>query len=683
MYKEKYKMNLKQFFPMLVLTSAALASCGGKASRTGIELSNLDRNIKPGESFYEYACGGWRAAHPLTDEYSIFGSFDVLAENNNKQLRELIESMAKGQHETGTLEQKIGDLYNIAMDSVKQNADGVAPIKNDLEAIAAVADRKGVMAKVAEMGRKGLPGFFGFYIDAVIKNSSMNLLQIVQGGLSLKEKEYYLDDDSATVHIREAFKAYVEKMFMLCGASPEQARSKMEAVMAIETRIAKPYYSAVQQRNPEANYHKMAYEDLKKDYAGIDWDVFFGTMGIEGLKDVSVGQPEPLHEVERILEETPVEDLKAFLEWKLINAAAPYLSDDFRSCAFDFYGKELSGKLQDRPRWKKAVATVEGVMGEGLGEKYVEKYFPAAAKERMVKLVKNLQNSLAERIKVQDWMSEETKKVALDKLAAFYVKVGYPDKWRDYSGLEIKNDSYWANIVRSNEFDLAYLIERKLNKPVDRDEWYMTPQTVNAYYNPTTNEICFPAGILQPPFFDMEADDAYNYGAIGVVIGHEMTHGFDDQGRQFDKDGNLTDWWAPGDAERFDARAKVMKDFFDNIEVLPGLKANGSLTLGENLADHGGLMVSYYALQQAMKENPLQTEDGFTPEQRFFLSYAGVWAGNVRDEEIRVRTKSDPHSLARWRVDGALPHIDMWYEAFGITEQDSMFVPKDKRVTIW
>ena len=605
------KMKLKQFFPMLAFASLALAGCGGSVSKTGIELSNLDQKAKPGDNFYQYACGGWIKAHPLTGEYSTYGNFEVLIENNNKQLRDLIEAMAKGQHEAGTLEQKIGDLYNIAMDSVKQNKEGYAPIQADLEAIAAIQDRKEIIAQMAKLGSKGLPGYFGFYIDAV------------------------------------------------------------------------PSYSAVQQRDPEANYHKMTYEELKKDYSGIDWDVFFSTMGIQGLKEVSVGQPEPIHEVEKILAETPVEDQKAFMEWKLINSSAPYLSDELRACSFDFYGRVMSGKQQDRPRWKKAVATVEGVLGEGLGEKYVEKYFPAAAKERMVKLVKNLQDALAERIKVQDWMSDETKKVALDKLASFYVKVGYPDKWRDYSGLEIKDDSYWANIVRSNEFDLAYVIDKKLNKPVDRDEWYMTPQTVNAYYNPTTNEICFPAGILQPPFFDMEADDAYNYGAIGVVIGHEMTHGFDDQGRQFDKNGNLTDWWAPGDAERFEARAKVMEDFFSNIEVLPGLKGNGALTLGENLADHGGLMVSYTAFQNAMKEKPLQTEDGFTPEQRFFLAYANLWAGNIRDEEIRVRTKSDPHSLGRWRVDGALPHIDAWYEAFGITEKDSMFVPKEKRVTIW
>lgn len=667
----------------MVFASVPFASCVQTSQTTGIDLNNLDTTVSPGNHFYQYACGGWMKAHPLKPEYSRYGSFEELIENNNKQLRDLIDELAGGQFAEGSLEEKIGRLYNIAMDSTKQNKDGYAPIQEDLNAIAAVKERAELLPLLARLSRKGVPGYFGYYIDADIKNSKENLLQIVQDGLSLGEKEYYLDNDTVTLGIREAFKAHVAKMFALCGSSEEEAARKMEAVMNIETRIAAPSYSATQRRDPETNYHKMSFEDLKKDYAGIDWDTYFSAQGISGIREVSVCQPEPIHEVEKIWAEAPVEDLKAFMEWKLISAAAPYLTDELRACRFDFFGRVLSGKQEDRPRWKKAVAVVEGVMGEGLGRLYVERHFPAAAKERMVKLVKNLQAALADRIQAQDWMSEETKKVALDKLDAFYVKVGYPDKWRDYSALEIADDSYWANIVRSNEFDLAYIVDKKLNKPVDRDEWYMTPQTVNAYYNPTTNEICFPAGILQPPFFNMEADDACNYGAIGVVIGHEMTHGFDDQGRRYDKNGNLTDWWAPGDAERFEERVSVMRNFYDGIEVLPGLKANGALTLGENLADHGGLMVAYNALQQAMKEQPLATEDGFTPEQRFFLSYANVWAGNIRDEEIRVRTKSDPHSLGRWRVDGALPHIDMWYEAFGITEKDSMFIPKEKRVTIW
>lgn len=622
-------------------------------------------------------------ANPLPDEYSRYGNFEAVYETSNKQLLDLINELSEKDAAPGSLEQKIGDLYNIAMDSVKQNEAGISPIMADLVAIDALAERELVCAMMGAFSRKGIPGFFSPFISPDIKNSTENLFYIYQGGLTLDEKEYYLDTDEATTAIREAYKVYMDKMFQLCGFTEEQACRKAEDVMRIETRIARVSSSATELRNPEANYHKMTYADLLRDFAGIDWDAYFAAAKVEGLREVSVGQPKVITEVGNILQEEDLSALKSFIEWKLINTASPYLTDELRACRFDFYGRTMSGAQQDRPRWKKAVSTVDGVLGEAVGRLYVEKYFPAAAKERMVKLVQNLQVALKERILAQDWMSDETKKVALEKLAAFRVKIGYPDTWRDYTALEIKDDSYWANIVRFSEFEMDYNIKKNLNKPVDREEWFITPQTVNAYYNPTTNEICFPAGILQPPFFSMEVDDACNYGAIGVVIGHEMTHGFDDKGRLYDKNGNLTEWWSKEDAERFMERADVMRAFFDKIEVLPGLKANGTLTLGENLADHGGLMVAYTAFQNAMKEQPLEEKDGFTPDQRFFLSYANVWAGNIRDEEIRKRTMSDPHSLGCWRVNGALPHIDMWYEAFGITENDSLYIPKEERVTIW
>ena len=401
------------------------------------------------------------------------------------------------------------------------------------------------------------------------------------------------------------------------------------------------------------------------------------------IREVSVGQLEPIREVAEIIHEVPVEKQIAYLQWNLIDGSAKVLSDDFSKENFDFYSRTMRGTKEMQPRWKRAVNTVSSVLGEAVGEMYVQKYFPAEAKARMVQLVKNLQTALAERIQAQAWMSDTTKAKAIEKLNTFYVKVGYPDKWRDYTSLTVdKHDSYYENMKRATEFYINYMLD-KAGKPVDRDEWGMTPQTVNAYYNPTTNEICFPAGILQYPFFDMNADDAFNYGAIGVVIGHEMTHGFDDQGRQFDKDGNFKDWWTPQDAERFKERAQVMSDFFSRIEVLPGLKGNGALTLGENLADHGGLNVAFQAFRNATKDAPLSTVDGFTPEQRFFLAYAGVWAQNIREGEIRVRTKSDPHALGKWRVNGALPHIQAWYEAFDIAENDSMYVAPDKRVNIW
>ena len=452
--------------------------------------------------------------------------------------------------------------------------------------------------------------------------------------------------------------------------------------MNIETRLAKSARSQVELRDPHANYNKMDMETLKKNFPTFAWDVYFTTSGLNDLKEVNVGQPAAMKEVADVINTVSLDEQKLYLQWNLINSAASYLSDDFVAQDFDFYGKTMSGKKEMQPRWKRAVSTVDGTLGEVVGQMYVEKYFPAAAKERMVTLVKNLQTSLGERINALEWMSEPTKAKAQEKLATFHVKIGYPDTWKDYSALDIKNDSYWANIERANEWGYAEMIS-KAGKPVDKDEWLMTPQTVNAYYNPTTNEICFPAAILQPPFFDMNADDAMNYGAIGVVIGHEMTHGFDDQGRQYDKDGNLKDWWTEEDAKKFEERAQVMVNFFDSIEVAPGVHANGSLTLGENIADHGGLQVSYHAFKKAMETAPLEVVDGFTPEQRFFLAYANVWAGNIRPEEILRLTKLDPHSLGKWRVDGALPHIANWYEAFNITEQDSMFVPKEKRVSIW
>ena len=670
---------------MAVLALAVAAGCDSKKEAvmtSGIDLTNLDTTAVQGADFYQYACGGWMKKHPLTNEYSRFGSFDMLAENNREQLKGLIVEIAAGQNAQGTIGQKIGDIYKLAMDSVKLNADGVTPIQADLEKIASVKDKSEIVPLMAELAHSGVFPYFSFYVGADIMDSKSNLFQLYQGGISLGEKEYYLDNDDVTVNIRNKYKEHIVKMFQLAGFDEAAAKKKMEAVMDIETRIAKASFSAVEQRNPAANYHKMSLDELKKEIPGIDWDAFLNGIGVKGVTELSVSQVDPIKEVEKIINSLPVENQIAYMQWSLIDRAAGYLSDDLVAQNFDFYGKTLSGKQTNQPRWKRAVSTVNGVLGEAVGQMYVEKYFPAAAKERMVQLVKNLQTALGERIRNLEWMGDSTKIKAIEKLNSFYVKVGYPDKWRDYTGLNIEKDSYWANVKRATEFELDYMLS-KAGKPVDRDEWGMTPQTVNAYYNPTTNEICFPAGILQYPFFDMNADDAFNYGAIGVVIGHEMTHGFDDQGRQFDKDGNLKDWWTAEDAKRFEERAQVMVNFFDSIQVLPGLNANGSLTLGENIADHGGLQVSFQAFKNATKDAPLLVKDVFTPEQRFFLSYAGVWAGNIRDEQIRLQTKSDPHSLGRWRVNGALPQIGAWYDAFGIKEGDPMYLAPEKRVSIW
>lgn len=679
-------MNKKNYVAVAALAFAMLTSCAGQKeakSTSGIDLANMDTTVAAGTDFFRYACGGWNDAHPLTAEYSRYGTFDLLFENSQKQLRELIEGLAAQKNNpAGSAAQKIGGLYNMAMDSVTLNKQGAEPVRAMLSKIAALKDKSEIIPMMTEMAHIGVGTYFRSYVYADPKNSSLNIFQMGQGGINLGEKEYYLDNDSITQNIREQYKVYIGKLFKLAGFTEAEAQQKVADVMEIETAIAKASRSATELRDPEANYHKMSFDELKKTISGIDWDAYVKGLGIQAPAELNVEQVEPIQEVARLMNTLPLSKHVSYLEYNLIDAAASCLSDDFVAARFDFYGKVLSGRQVNQPRWKRAVSSVDGMLGELVGEMYVEKYFPAAAKERMVKLVKNLQVALGQRIDAQDWMSDSTKVKAHEKLDAFHVKVGYPDKWKDYSRLDIKKDSYWANVCRASEWNFNDMYSR-LGKPVDKDEWLMTPQTVNAYYNPSTNEICFPAAILQPPFFNMEADDAANYGAIGVVIGHEMTHGFDDQGRQFDKNGNLTDWWAPGDADRFKERAQVMVDFFNNIEVLPGLHGNGELTLGENLADHGGLNVAFLAFQNATKDAPLGVVDGFTPEQRFFLAYATLWAGNIRDEQIRVYTKSDPHSLGKWRVNGALPHIQAWYDAFHITPSDPLYVAPEKRVNVW
>lgn len=662
------------------------ASCGtgkNQAELTaGIQLANLDTTALPGTDFYQYACGGWIKNNPIPAEYSQYGSFTILAENNRKQIQGLIEELASTSHETGSVGQKIGDLYKIVMDSAKLNQEGVAPIKAELDALGALKDSKDVYALLGEMQKKGIVSYLALYVSADEMNSNMNAVQTYQSGLSMGERDYYLEEDEATTKIRNAFRVHIQKMYQLAGFDEATAKKGVEVVMDVETRLAKAFRSRTELRDPHANYNKMTMEELNKEYPTFNWDAYLTAMDLKDVKEIIIGQPASMKAAADILNTLPAREQGLYLQWKLIDAAAGCLNDAMAEQNFDFYSRTMSGTQEMQPRWKRAVSTVSSALGEAVGQMYVEKHFPAAAKERMVTLVKNLQESLGERIKHLEWMGDSTKVKALEKLASFHVKIGYPDKWKDYSTLDIKDDSFWANMERANAWGHAEMIA-KAGKPVDKDEWLMTPQTVNAYYNPTTNEICFPAAILQYPFFDMNADDAFNYGAIGVVIGHEMTHGFDDQGRQYDKNGNLKDWWTEEDAKRFDERAQVMVNAFDSIEVAPGVHGNGRMTLGENIADHGGLQVSYQAFKKATETTPLGIKDGFTAEQRFFLAYAGVWGNNIRPEEVLNRTKSDVHSLGKWRVDAALPQIGTWYEAFHITEKDPMFIPVEQRVSIW
>ena len=677
---------MKKIIPIVAFCSFTLTGMAQNDLGTGLNGADFDKSVRPADDFYQFACGGWMQAHPLPAAYSRYGSFDKLGEDNVKRINGILNELKTKEYAEGTTERKLSDLYKLATDENRRNADGVAPIMPMLNRIQAAKDVKSLVALQMEMSTYTSNEFYGIYIGADEKNSKQNILNVMQSGLILRQKEYYLDNDSATADIREAYKKHIVNMFKFFGFSEKASQKKMQNILRLETELAKVSKSNTELRDPEANYHKMTLKEFNARYPHLYMEQIANASGLESkyMQDIVVGQPEFLDGADKLMATLKSEELRDYMQWRHILSAVSYLSDDVVAANFEFFGKKMSGRKEDHPLWKRATAQVEGQMGEALGKIYTEKYFPESSKQRMKQLVKNLQVSLGERIEAQTWMSAETKKNALDKLNSFYVKIGYPDKWTDMSQLVIDaKKSYYDNIVECKKFWNAYDIQQKAGKPVDRDEWHMTPQTVNAYYNPTTNEICFPAGILQPPFFDANADDAFNYGAIGVVIGHEMTHGFDDSGRHYDKDGNMNDWWTKADGDNFTKRADDYAAYFSNIKVLPDLNANGKFTLGENLADHGGLMVSFNAFKHAMKSQPCGEKDGFTPEQRFFLAYSGVWAGNITEAEIRNRTKSDPHSLGRWRVNGALPHIDAWYEAFDVKEGDKMFVPKAERLELW
>lgn len=677
---------MKKIIPIVAFCSFTLTGMAQSDLGTGLNGADLDKSVRPADDFYQFACGGWMQAHPLPAAYSRYGSFDKLGEDNVKRINGILNELKTKEYAEGTTERKLSDLYKLATDENRRNADGVAPLMPMLNRIQAAKDVKSLVALQMEMSTYTSNEFYGIYIGADRKNSKHNILNVMQSGLILRQKEYYLDNDSATADIREAYKQHIVNMFKFFGFSENASQKKMQNILRLETELAKVSKSNAELRDPEANYHKMTLKEFNARYPHLYMEQVANASGLESkyMQDIVVGQPEFLDGADKLMATLKAEELRDYMQWRQILSAVSYLSDDAVAANFEFFGKKMSGRKEDHPLWKRATAQVEGQMGEALGKIYTEKYFPESSKLRMKQLVKNLQVSLAERIEAQTWMSNETKKNALDKLNSFYVKIGYPDKWTDMSQLVIDTKkSYYDNIVECKKFWNTYDIQKKAGKPVDKDEWHMTPQTVNAYYNPTTNEICFPAGILQPPFFDATADDAFNYGAIGVVIGHEMTHGFDDSGRHYDKDGNMNDWWTKADGDNFTKRADDYAAYFSNIKVLPDLNANGKFTLGENLADHGGLMVSFNALKHAMQQQPCGEKDGFTPEQRFFLAYSGVWAGNITEAEIRNRTKSDPHSLGRWRVNGALPHIDAWYEAFDVKEGDKMFVPKAERLELW
>ena len=668
-----------------VIAAMTLSGCnqGKEAGKPAIDLANFDNTVSPAEDFYQYACGGWMAANPLTPEYARFGIFDQLDKENQEKLKALIEELNSKPQEEGSVGDKISTLYALGLDMEKRNANGAAPVKEQFAAIDAITDIDGLSAVAARMHMETSSPFFSFYIGADEKNSTMNLLQFNQGGLSMGDRDYYLLQDENSVKIRNAYREYVNTLFTLAGYSEADAAKAADAVLRFETGIAETSVDRNALRDVHKNYNKMSLKEFVRKYDFLNWDIFFKEVGIRNSTELNAGQLPFFKGLTKLMKKTSIEDLKAYLSFKLLNSASNYLSEDFVNANFEFFGKTVQGREELQPLWKRSLSVVNRSLAEAFGQMYVEKYFPASSKEKMLEMVANLQTALGERIEALEWMSDETKAKAQEKLGTFIVKVGYPDTWKDYTDLEIKEDSYWANICRANVFSHNEMMKDE-GKPVDRTQWGMSPQTVNAYYNPTTNEICFPAAILQPPFFNPDADDAVNYGGIGVVIGHEMTHGFDDQGRNYDKDGNLSAWWTKEDEEKFNEKAQVLVDQYDRIVVLDTLHADGRYTLGENIADQGGLLISYQAYMNTLegKERPADI-DGFTHEQRFYLGYANLWAQNVRPQEIIRRTKTDVHSLGKWRVNGALRNIDGFYEAFGIKEGDAMYMAPEERINIW
>ena len=672
---------------LLFATVAIMASCQNQPARVpAIDLTNLDPTAAPEVDFYQYATGGWQEKNPLKPEFSRYGSFDMLRENNEIRINELFSEMLDSKAAKGSVEQKIADLYRLGLDSTRLNAEGAAPIRPALDEIFAIADRRGLTEVIGKLHGSVANPFFGVGVQSDLMNSDMNALYISQSGLGMGTRDYYLDEENAA--IREAYKEYLKKVFRLSGVAEEELAEAAEGVMRVETELARSQWSNVALRNVAARYNPMSREEFEKTYDAVDWATYYKAMGVGDFDRIIVATPSAVAGANEVLKNAPLADLRYYLASQYINSAASFLSDDFHDASFDFFGKTMTGTPEPRARWKRAMSVPNGTLSEAVGEIYVARYFPESDKERMTQLVRNLQTALGEHIDALEWMSDETKARAREKLAAFTVKIGYPDTWKDYSSLDIDPEkSYWENIVNAN---IWYTAENlgKLGKPVDKDEWHMSPQTVNAYYNPTTNEICFPAAILQPPFYNSTADDAVNYGAIGVVIGHEMTHGFDDQGRQFDKNGNMNNWWTEADSEAFKLKTDVLVKQFDAVEVLPArdgqpaLHADGRLSLGENIADQGGLRVAYTALHNAIDTEAVAPIDGFTPDQRFYLAYATLWAQSIRDEEIARLTKNDVHSLGVNRVNITLRNLQSFYDAFGITE-GPMFLPAEERVVVW
>ncbi len=669
-------------YSVYLFISLLTISCMKETKYTGVDRTDMDFSVQPGTDFYQYANGGWMQKNPLKPEYSRYGTFDKLQEDNLEALRKLTEKMAATAGSDDPVAAKIGLFLKTGMDTAAINQTGIKPLEPLLKQIEGLVSREEVKEFLISMHSQSISPLFNIFAEADSKNSQWMLAWLWQGGLGMPDRDYYLEDSPRMKEIREKYLDYIIKILVLSGKDENDARKAAQLIFELETQLAKASMSRLAMRDPDNVYHKMSLAQLQKEVPQISWKRYFEGIGVTDPGEVNIAQPDFFKAAGELLDKVPVETWKLYFYWTVLNESAPYVSEPFEQAHFTFYGKTMSGKEEMQPRWKRVLNTASSALGEAIGEAYVKEYFPPEAKQRMLILVENLRKALAERIQNLTWMSDTTKQKALEKLAAMKVKIGYPDKWRDYSELKVGESSYVENVIEADRFNRAYMLS-KVNKPVDPMEWHMTPQTVNAYYNPSNNEIVFPAGILQPPFFSMTADDAVNYGAIGMVIGHEMTHGFDDEGRKFDKDGNLREWWTEEDSKRFNERAEILVKQYDQFVVLDSIHANGKLTLGENIADLGGLNVAYTAFKMTEEGKSNTKIDGFTPDQRFFLGYAHVWAQNIRDQEILRRTKEDVHSLGRFRVNGPLRNMPEFYKAFEIKPGDPMFLPEEERAVIW
>lgn len=672
---------MKKSIILSVALMSAMAVGAGSLDK-GVDRGNLDLSTAPGMDFYQYACGGWMKSHPLDPQYARFGTFDQMAESSREQLKNLIINLSGQQNAPGSLAQKVGDIFNMGMDSVKLNNEGSKPIIKDVNFIKAA--KKSNLPEMLAFFHLGIGApFFDSGVMADLKNSDVNLLYIQQSGMGLGDRDYYLDTDANTTKVRTAYINYINKLFTFIGYKKSDAKKAADAVYKIEKELAKSAMTREEQRDYSKQYNILTVEQLKAEYPNFNWETYFAGLGMKHVDRVCVTQLDFLKKVNVLFSTLSEKEIKDYLVFKYLDAAAPYLSDSFINANFDIYSRAMSGKQVMQPRWKRSLNVPNTLLGEAVGQLYVAKFFPEESKKKMKKLVDNLRIALGERIAALSWMSPKTKVNALVKLNSFTVKIGYPDKWRDYSDVTVDPQvSYWENVMalKRHEANFSY---SQLGKPVDKDRWQMTPQTVNAYYDPSTNEICFPAGILQRPYFDPDADDACNYGAIGVVIGHEMTHGFDDQGRNFDQNGNMVDWWTEDDAKEFQKLADKLGAQYSAEIVADDVHANGTFTMGENIADHGGLRVAYAAFKKTEQGKTDKSIDGFTPDQRFYLSYANVWAANITKEEILRRTKVDPHSLGKNRVNVALRNMETFFKAFGIKNGDPMYRAEEDRVSIW